>query len=76
MIIPMRCFSCGKLIADKWEEFNELLRDYDENEALNALGLDRYCCRRMLLTHVDFSDMLLRFNAADNRPADAPAAAA
>ena len=76
MIIPMRCFSCGKLIADKWEEFNELLRDYDENEALNALGLDRYCCRRMLLTHVDFSDMLLRFNPADNRPADAPAAAA
>ena len=23
MIIPVRCFSCGGLIAHKWEEFNE-----------------------------------------------------
>ncbi|MCK4481984.1 DNA-directed RNA polymerase subunit N, partial [Candidatus Bathyarchaeota archaeon] len=21
MIIPVRCFTCGKLIGDKWEEF-------------------------------------------------------
>ena len=23
MIIPVRCFSCGAVIAHKWEEFNE-----------------------------------------------------
>lgn len=25
MIIPVRCFSCGKVIAHKWEEFCELV---------------------------------------------------
>ena len=25
MIIPVRCYSCGSLIAHKWEEFNEKL---------------------------------------------------
>lgn len=25
MIIPVRCFSCGKVIAHKWKEFTELI---------------------------------------------------
>ena len=24
MIIPVRCFTCGKVIADKWEAFCEM----------------------------------------------------
>lgn len=31
-------------------------------EALEALGLKRYCCRRMLLTHVDLIIKLLDYS--------------
>ena len=27
MIIPIRCFTCGKLIADKWLEYEEQLQE-------------------------------------------------
>jgi DNA-directed RNA polymerases I, II, and III subunit RPABC5 len=33
-----------------------------ELDAFEALGLTRYCCRRMLLTHVDLIDKLMLYN--------------
>lgn len=33
-----------------------------EGAALDQLGLRRYCCRRMLLTHIDIIDNLLKYN--------------
>ena len=30
-------------------------------DALDALGLKRYCCRRMLLGHVDLIEKLLNY---------------
>jgi len=40
----------------------ELLKnDYSEGDALDTLGLKRYCCRRMLLAHVDLIEKLLNY---------------
>jgi len=63
MIIPVRCFSCGKVIGDKWEDFNQRV-EIGENpsEVLTDLGVTRYCCRRMLLAHVEIIDDVLKFH--------------
>ncbi len=62
MIIPVRCFTCGRLIADKWEDYCRRIRQGEDPVAvLDSMGLKRYCCRRMLLSHVDIIDDVLQF---------------
>ncbi|MEM2109491.1 MAG: DNA-directed RNA polymerase subunit N [Candidatus Odinarchaeota archaeon] len=62
MIIPVRCFTCGKLIADKWELFKDrVLKGEDPKKVLDEMGVDRYCCRRMLLSHVNLIDDVIKF---------------
>ena len=62
MIIPIRCFTCGKVVGNKWEKFLELKEEYDDKIALDKLNLTRYCCRRMLLTHVELIDKVLNYD--------------
>ena len=63
MIIPVRCFSCGKVVGDKWEPFTKRVAAGEHpKEVLDDLGVDRFCCRRMLLSHVDLIDEVLRFD--------------
>lgn len=63
MIIPVRCFTCGKVIGNKWEAYLGLLQgDYSEGDAMDALNLRRYCCRRMVLSHVDLIEKLLNYH--------------
>jgi DNA-directed RNA polymerase subunit N len=62
MIIPVRCFSCGFLVGDKWEDFARRIKEGENaGSVLDSLGVKRYCCRRMLLAHVEVIDEILRF---------------
>ena len=75
MIIPIRCFTCGKVLADKWNYYekeikksnnedsvlnvnSKSLQQTKEGKALDNLGLKRYCCRRMMLSHVDLINII------------------
>ncbi|MHA1238538.1 MAG: DNA-directed RNA polymerase subunit N [Candidatus Odinarchaeia archaeon] len=62
MIIPIRCFTCGALIGDKWEEFKKRIENgEDPKKVLDDLGVKRYCCRRMFLSHIDLIDEIIKF---------------
>ena len=59
---PVRCFSCGKLLADKYDKFEELVKKGEEpKRVLDDLGMKRYCCRAAVLTSVDFADEIAKF---------------
>jgi DNA-directed RNA polymerase subunit N (RpoN/RPB10) len=75
MIIPVKCFTCGNVLGDKYRYYLEevrkkklekkldiekviyLTKDFHEKtpegEVLDDLGLNKLCCRRHILTHVD-----------------------
>jgi DNA-directed RNA polymerase subunit N (RpoN/RPB10) len=75
MIIPVKCFTCGKVLGNKYRyylrevekrkidkslEVNKVVYLTKDNmektasgEVLDILGLNKYCCRRHMITHVD-----------------------
>ncbi|MBS3102217.1 DNA-directed RNA polymerase subunit N [Candidatus Woesearchaeota archaeon] len=62
MIIPVRCWSCGKPIGHLWESFQDKVNAGDERKkVLDELGLERYCCRAMFLGHSDLIDTAAQF---------------
>lgn len=62
MIIPIRCFSCGKPIAHLLSEYEERVKNgEDRKKVMDDLGLDRYCCRAMFLGHVDLQEISAHF---------------
>ncbi len=81
MIIPVRCFTCGHVVADKWNYYVKRCEELEKEQSSEAtqqqeelnpqhfdktvrqkvfeeLGLERICCRRMLLGHVDLIDTI------------------
>lgn len=62
MIIPIRCFSCGKPIAHLWEQFKKKTAEgEDAGKALDELGVERYCCRAAFLGEVDLIEEVSKF---------------
>ena len=65
MLVPVRCFTCGNLIADKFEEYQNRVKSGEEPaKILDSLGIERYCCRRMLLTTVETIQQVIPFYEA------------
>jgi DNA-directed RNA polymerase subunit N len=62
MIIPIRCFSCGKPIAQLYQKYKDLVEaGKTHKEALDELGLDRYCCRAQFLGHTEALPLVNKF---------------
>ncbi len=65
MIIPIRCFTCGKPIAHKWEEYNKRINDGESaSSVLTDLGLERNCCRAAFLGQADNIELISNFKKA------------
>ncbi|XP_040836203.1 DNA-directed RNA polymerases I, II, and III subunit RPABC5-like [Ochotona curzoniae] len=66
IIFPVCCYICCKVMGNKWIPHLELLKaEYTEGDALDALGLKRYCCR-MLLYYVDLIKKLFNHVPIEN----------
>jgi len=65
VLVPVRCFTCGKLIADKYSDYQTRIKTgEDPKKVLDDLGMERYCCRRMLLTTVETVQQVIPFYEA------------
>jgi DNA-directed RNA polymerase subunit N (RpoN/RPB10) len=75
MIIPVKCFTCGKVLANKYLFYLTKVREMKEKKNMDTqkviyltqkntektpegiimdkLGLNKICCRRHMLSHVD-----------------------
>lgn len=62
ILFPIRCFTCGKVIAHLWEEYKKRVeKGEDPAKILDELNVKRYCCRRIFLTHVEIFEKIARF---------------
>ncbi|HLC74751.1 MAG TPA: DNA-directed RNA polymerase subunit N [Candidatus Nanoarchaeia archaeon] len=62
MMIPIRCFTCGKPLGHVWEQYKQRVdAGEDRKKLLDQIGLQRYCCRAILLGHVDLIDVAGEF---------------
>jgi len=62
MIIPIRCFSCGKPIGQSWEEYKKRVAEGEKSgKVLDELGLDRFCCRSMFIGQEDYIELIGKF---------------
>ena len=52
---PIRCFTCGKVLGNKYEKFNE---SKNKEQSYKDLGITRYCCKNILLTSINTEEFM------------------
>ena len=69
-MIPVRCFTCGTIISNVWEDYKKRVEERKKEmgtdeirvgDILDELGIRRYCCRRMILSHAELVDALAKY---------------
>lgn len=73
MLPPIRCYNCGKVLADLFRAYEGKLKDmksqkvyFDgkaipetpEKKAMDELGIERLCCRTIFLTQITLIDKI------------------
>lgn len=64
-MFPVRCFTCGAVVADKYEDYRKKTFNSKEGnfeKVLDELGVKRYCCRRMFISHQDNTKEITKFS--------------
>ncbi len=52
MLIPVRCFTCGRVIGEDYEAFKtRIINGENPRIVLDDLGVERVCCRRLIVAH-------------------------
>jgi len=68
VLVPVRCFTCGNTVADKFDEYQNRVKSGEEPaKILDSLGIERYCCRRMMLTTLETIQQVIPFYEAMNK---------
>ena len=66
MLVPVRCFTCSTPIAHLYAE---LLHNNSKGcpfeASMNQFNIHRYCCKRMLVTHVDIGRLVAEYKFTD-----------
>ena len=61
MIIPIRCFTCGKVIGHLEEIFKDLSKKMDTKDVFNHMEIRRICCKRMFISHIDLIEDIQKY---------------
>ena len=62
MMVPVRCFSCGKVVAHLYEQFKKRVEQGEQAEkVLDDLKLIRYCCRKTIFSQADLIDDIMKY---------------
>ena len=62
MIIPVRCFSCGKVVGHLWEEYKKRVKSGENpKKVMDELGIERFCCRAIFLGQEDYIELVGKF---------------
>jgi len=87
MLVPIRCFNCNKILADKWETYLQKIQEHStknelekesqyiiikennpktiEAKVLDELGIDKICCRSIMLSTIDLTETLTKTSYTD-----------
>jgi DNA-directed RNA polymerase I, II, and III subunit RPABC5 len=62
MIIPIRCYTCNKIIADKYRKYQMLMKEgkiSSQDILEKELNLNRYCCKTLITSHIDIIENII-----------------
>jgi len=62
MMIPVRCYTCNKVIGYLYEYYKILVeKNIKSEDIFNEIELKRYCCKRMFISHIDLIDKIINY---------------
>lgn len=63
---PIRCFTCGKVLGNKWEIIEKLKSDgMKMSDIYEKLNISRYCCKKMVMTSYS-NDNIIDYKTHEN----------